>query len=90
MNKVLTNFRDHHSLRFDPEQLVFKIDDKVYLISESTVDQILPKQIEHTDIGEPCRDLVRLWFKFAEDAENHYMEGIDFAPEHEQALLKLL
>ena len=92
-NKVLTNFRDHPTMQFDDEQLVFKIEDKVYLISnERTVRQILPAHITHTNIGEPYAKLVRLYFLFADDdtVKLEYEECIDFAPEHEEALRQLI
>ena len=90
-NKVLTNFRDHPSLRFDPEQLVFKIDDKVYLIREGVVSRILPQSVQLTSIGEPYRNLVRLnYFFTAEVHDEYYCLIIDFAPEHEEALRQLL
>jgi hypothetical protein len=90
-NKVLTNFRNHHSLHFDPEQLVFKIDDKVYLISEGVVSRILPQSVQLTSIGEPYRNLVRLnYFFSAEVHGENYCLSIDFAPEHEKALRQLL
>ena len=91
-NKVLTNFRDHPSLRYDDPQSVFKIDDKVYLISEGVVRQIIPAHIAHTNIGEPYAKLVRLYFLFADDdtVKLEYEECIDLAPEHEEALRQLL
>lgn len=90
-NHVLTNFRNHHSLRFDPEQLVFKIDDKVYLISEGVVRQIIPKSVFVTNIGEPYRNLARLVYVFVdEDINTKYDSVIDFAPEDEQALRQLI
>ena len=84
-NHVLTNFRDHPSLRHDDPQSVFKIDGKVYLISGGVVQQIFPTKIARTNIGEPYRDLVRLYFQGEE-----YEVCIDFAPEHEEALRQLL
>jgi Mg2+ and Co2+ transporter CorA len=98
-NKVLTNFRDHPSLRFNDPQSVFKIDDKVYLISEGVVRQIKPKSVQLTNIGEPYRNLVRLNYFFSAEAhlfdftdvlnEQHQL-CIDFAPEDEEALRQLL
>ncbi len=98
-NPVFTNFRDHPSLRFDDEQLVFKIEGKVYLISESVVRQIIPKSVQLTNIGEPYRNLVRLNYFFAAEAhlfdftdvlnEQHQL-CIDFAPEHKEALRQVL
>jgi hypothetical protein len=98
-NKVLTNFRDHPSLRFDDPKSVFKIDDKVYLISEGVVRQILPQSVQLTNIGEPYRNLVRLNYFFAAEAhlfdftdvlnEQHQL-CIDFAPEDEEALRQLI
>jgi hypothetical protein len=98
-NKVLTNFRDHPSLRYDDPQSVFKIDDKVYLIKEDVVRQIRPLSIRHTNLGEPYAKLVRLNYFFA--AEEHLFDFtdvldkqhqlyIDFAPEDEEALRQLL
>jgi hypothetical protein len=84
-NKVLTNFRDHPSLRHDDPKSIFKIDDKVYLISDGVVRQIIPTRIARTNIGEPYRDLVRLYFQGEE-----YEVCIDFAPEDEEALRQLL
>lgn len=91
-NRVLTNFRDHPALRFNDEKLLFKIDDKVYLISEGVVRQIIPAHISHTNIGEPYAKLVRLYFLFADEntAKLEYEECIDFAPEDEEALRQLL
>ncbi|QIW88517.1 hypothetical protein [Pseudanabaena phage PA-SR01] len=91
-NRVLKNFRDHPALRFDDEKLVFKIDDKVYLISGSVVRQILPQSITATNIGDPYRLLVRLRFYFADEAiqEHQYEEIVDFAPEHTTTLRELL
>lgn len=87
-NRVLTNFRDHPTLRYDDPQSVFKIDGKVYLIRENKVSKIIPVKVIHTNIGEPYRDLVR--FYFYEDDGTQWLEGIDFAPEHEEALRQLL
>lgn len=98
-NKVLSNFRDHPTMQFDDEQLVFKIDDKLYLIREGVVRQIIPKSVQLTNIGDPYRDLVRLNYFFA--AESHLFDFtdalneqhqlcIDFAPEHEEALRQLI
>ena len=87
-NPVLANFRDHPTLRYDDPQLVFKIDDKVYLIREGVVFRILPVKVVDTNIGEPYKDLVR--FYFYEDDGTQWLEGIDFAPEHEEALRQLL
>lgn len=91
-NCVLTNFRDHPALRYDDPQSVFKIDDKVYLISEGTVRQILPAHIAQNNIGEPYAKLVRLYFLFADDNTEklEYEECIDFDPEHEEALRQLI
>lgn len=91
-NKVISNFRDHPSLRYDDPQSVFKIDDKVYLISEGVVRQIIPAHIAYTNIGEPYAKLVRLYFLFADEntVKLEYEEGIDFAPEDEEALRQLL
>ena len=98
-NKVLTNFRNHPTMQFDDEQLVFKIDDKVYLISEDVVRQIKPKSVQLTNIGESYRNLVRLNYFFSAEAylfdftdvlnEQHQL-CIDFAPEHEEALRQLI
>jgi hypothetical protein len=87
-NKVLTNFRDHPSLRFDDPKSVFKIDDKVYLIREGEVSRIIPVKVVDTNIGEPYKDLVR--FYFYEDDGTQWLEGIDFAPEDEEALRQLI
>lgn len=91
-NRVLTNFRDHPSLRYDDPQSVFKIDDKVYLISEGVVRQITPLSIRQTNLGEPYVNLIYLFFLFAdaEPEEHPYEEAIYFAPEHEKALRELL
>jgi hypothetical protein len=89
-NKVLTNFRDHPSLRYDDPQSLFKIDDKVYLISEGVVRQIMPRQMVNTNIGEPYKALTRFYFVFADDSQKTYMESIDFAPKHEESLRQLL
>lgn len=88
-NRVLSNFRDHPSLRYDDSQSVFKIDNKVYLISEGVVRQIIPKSVQLNNIGDPYRDLVRLNYFFASEShlfdftdvlnEQHQL-GIDFAP----------
>jgi hypothetical protein len=87
-NKVLSNFRNHPTMQFDDEKLVFKIDDKVYLIRGGAVSRILPVKVVDTNIGEPYKDLVR--FYFYEDDGTQWLEGIDFAPEHEEALRQLL
>jgi hypothetical protein len=87
-NKVLTNFRDHPSLRFDDPKSVFKIDDKVYLIREGEVSRIIPVKVVDTNIDEPYKDLVR--FYFYEDDGTQWLEGIDFAPEDEEALRQLI
>lgn len=100
-NRVLKNFRDHQALHFDDEKLVFKIDDKVYLISEGVVRQIIPKSVQLTNIGEPYHKLVRLGYFFASephlfdftpllDEQEYLWSCIDFAPEHEEALRQLL
>ncbi len=90
-NKVLTNFRDHPSLRYNDPQSVFKIDDKVYLISEDVVRQILPQSVTATNISEPYQKLVRLnYFFSAEVHDENYRLSIDFAPEHGKALRELL
>jgi hypothetical protein len=88
-NKVLTNFRDHPTLRFDDLKSVFKIDDKVYLISEGVVRQILPRQLLNINTGKPYGVLTRFYFVFADDSGSAYMEFIDFSPEHKKALRRL-
>ena len=88
---VITNFRDHPSLRYDDCKLVFKIDDKTYLISEKAVRQIIPKSIFLTNIGEPYKSLVRLTFVFVdEDVNTEYDEVIDFDSDYEEELRGLL
>jgi hypothetical protein len=91
-NKVLTNFRDHPSFRFDEPQSVFKIDDKVYLIREGVVRPILPSYIDEDNIGEPYKKLIYLYFIFGDEVIGVYstLERICFAPEHEEALRQLL
>lgn len=91
-NHVLTNFRDHPTLRYDDLQSVFKIDGKVYLISEGVVRQITPLSIRQTNLGEPYVNLIYLFFLFAdaEPEEQPYEEAIYFAPEHEKALRQLI
>jgi len=89
-NKVLTNFRDHPALRFDDHQSVFKIDDKVYLIREGVVRQIIPQSIRRTNVGEPYRTIVRFYFTFIEDKVNSLdMESMDFIPKDEKQLQEL-
>lgn len=91
-NHVLTNFRDHPTLRYDDPQSVFKIENKVYLISDDVVRQIIPKSIRHTNLGEPYVKLIYFFFLFAdaEPEERPYEEAIYFAPEHEEALRQLI
>jgi hypothetical protein len=91
-NKVLTNFRSHPTLRFDNHQSVFKIENKVYLISEGVVRQIIPQRICQTNIGEPYMNLLYLFYIFAdvEPEDSTYGESIYFAPKHEEALRQLL
>lgn len=97
-NRVLTNFRDHPSLRYDDPQSVFKLDGKVYLISEGVVRQIIPKSLQRDNIGEPYRNLLQLNYLFADDQRifdphdviyGHYESRIIFAPEDEKALRQL-
>lgn len=92
MNKVLTNFRDHPSLRYDDPKSIFKIDGKVYLISEGVVRQITPLSTRQTNLGEPYVTLIYLFFLFAdaEPVEHPYEEAIYFDPEDEEALRQLI
>lgn len=91
-NHVLSNFRDHPSLRFDDHQSVFKIEDKVYLITEGTVREIIPKSVRLTNLGEPYVKLIYFFFLFsdAEPVEHPYEEAIYFDPEDEEALRQLI
>lgn len=90
MNKAVENCRNHPALKYDPLKIVFKIEGKVYSIIDGIVRQIIPKGIQHTNIGEPYRDLVRLNFVFADDAESEYGECIDFDPKDETVLLEAI
>jgi hypothetical protein len=90
-NKVLTNFRDHPTLRNYAYQSVFKIEGKLYLLSEGVVQEIIPKGIQKDNIGEPYRNLVNLNFVFKDSNLNDWnFYRIHFAPEHEEALRQLL
>lgn len=89
MNKAIENCRNHPTLGYDSIKLVFKIEAKVYSIIDGNVRQIIPRSIRHTNIGEPYKNLVRLKFVFADDADDEYGECIDFDPEHEAELAKL-
>jgi hypothetical protein len=90
-SRVLTNFRDHPSLRFDDAKSVFKIEGKLYLLSEGVVQEIIPKGIQKDNIGEPYRNLVNLNFVFKDSTLNDWnFYRIHFAPEDEQALRQLI
>jgi len=85
-SKAVENYRDHPSLQNDSRQIVFKINGQVYLLINDTVRQIIPKDIYHTNIGEPYRKLVRLDFMFANDPNDVCGGCIDFHPDREDDL----
>jgi hypothetical protein len=91
MNKVFKNYRDHPALRYDGLRLVFKIDDKVFLIEDGIVKHIKVVSIQETNIGEPYRKLVRLTFiTFNADNLDVYEDYIDFHISDQQDLIELL
>lgn len=91
MNKVFKNYRDHPALRYDGLRLVFKIDDKVFLIEDGIVKHIKVVSFIETNIGEPYRKLVRLTFiSFDVDNLDVYEDCIDFHISDQQDLIELL
>lgn len=91
MNKVFENYRDHPTLRYNGLRLVFKIDDKVFLIEDGIVKHIKVVSIQETNIGEPYKKLVRLtYISFNADNLDVYEDCIDFHISNQQDLIKLL
>jgi predicted solute-binding protein len=89
MSKVFENYRNHPSLQHDETALVFKIGDKVYLIGDDTVRQIIPRTVQKTNIGEPYKDLARMCFVFADGTDKSHW-CIDFDSSLEDELRALI
>lgn len=90
MNRVIENYRDHPTLRYDSIKIVFKIEGKVYAIIDDVVRQIIPRTVSLTNIGDPYRKLIRLEFVFADNPDDEYGEYADFHPDFETELRQLL
>lgn len=68
--KPIKNFRNHPHLKYDALRLIFVISDeysskefksKLYLLDEE-VKQITPISIDYTNLGDPYKELARLYF----------------------------
>ncbi len=73
--KPINNFRDHRALKYNEQLIIFVIphstESEMYLLSSKDVRKILPLSIQHTNIGEPYRELVQ--FNFVKGEEEDYI-----------------
>jgi hypothetical protein len=84
--KPITNYRDHPTLKYDSQQSVFVIEQKMYLLTEDCVVRIVPLSLDRTNIGEPYAELVRFSFKIDEQIE---IESLDIDPKYTSNLLAM-
>jgi hypothetical protein len=84
--KPVTNYRDHPALKYDYQQSVFVIEQKMYLLTEDCVVRIMPLSLDRTNIGEPYAELVRFSFEIDEKVE---VESLDIDPKDVSSLLAM-
>jgi hypothetical protein len=89
--KPINNFRDHPALKYDESKTIIVINSKysspeMYLVTDKDVVGITPIEVQHTNIGEPYRDLARFIFRIDREKED---DSIDIDPNDLQDLINM-
>jgi hypothetical protein len=84
--KPVSNYRDHPTLKYNCQQFVFAIKQKMYLLTEDCVVGIIPLSLDYTNIGEPYVELIRFSFEIVEKAE---VETLDIDPKNMPDLIAM-